>query len=157
INHGNSGGPLINMRGEVIGINTAKIFEYDQYSVEGMGYSIAANIVKPIIETIMNQLPRPFLGIYGETISEEQAEEFGIPQIGVYVLETIRGHSAERSGMQRGDIITSFNGNIIYTMRDLQEAVAQCNVGDSIEVKVIRGDNPITFRLRLGTNDQNNF
>jgi serine protease Do len=155
INPGNSGGPLVNTMGQIIGINTAK---FSQYQVEGMGYSITSNIAKPIIEGIMKQKPKPFLGIQGQDVTEEIAEMYGIPQLGVFVVEIVSGSSAEKAGLLRNDIITSFNGVSIFSMEQLQSEIQALQVGDQVEVKVYReGKNPIVFKLRLSEYRSDNF
>jgi serine protease Do len=155
INPGNSGGPLVNTLGQVIGINTAK---FSQQNAEGMGYSITSNIAKPIVEEIMKQNPKPFLGIKGNDVTEQIAQLYSIPQLGVFVVEVVSGSSAEKAGIMRNDIITSFNDISIFSMEQLQEEIQHCKVGDEVQVKVYReGKNPITFKLKLAEYKSDNF
>ncbi len=151
INPGNSGGPLVNMRGEVIGINTAKLLQYGysgQSMVEGMGYSISSNIVKPIVEQLMK--PRPFLGITGKNITQEMAEMFNLPQIGVMIEEVVPGGAAEAAGLRSTDIITVFDGKAIFNMEQLLEAIKECEIGKKVEIKVLRqGQMPLTVTAEL--------
>ncbi|MDR3238476.1 MAG: trypsin-like peptidase domain-containing protein [Clostridiales bacterium] len=155
INPGNSGGPLVNIRGEVIGINTAKLSEG---RVEGMGYSITSNIAKPILEEIMQQKTKPFLGIQGADVTEEVAELYHIPQLGVFVMSVISNSSAEKAGIQRGDIITSFNDISIFSMKQLQEEIAKCKMDDAVQVKAYReGKTPMLFKFRLGEYQSDSF
>ena len=149
INPGNSGGPLINMDGEVIGINTAKISR--AYNVEGMGYSITSNTARPVIERFMNGISnRAFLGIEGRTIPREIAEMYGLPEMGVFVNSVFDGSPAQIAGIQRGDIIASFEGEPVMTMESLQERVASRNVGDTVNIRVIRnGNEPLSFDVVL--------
>jgi len=155
INVGNDGGALINRTGEVIGINTAK---YAYYSVEGVGYSISSNMAKPVIEEIMNKTDSPYLGVTVSAITEEIAEENGLPQMGVLVESVVPGSAADMVGIRAADIITGFNSNPVFTPIQLTEAVRKCNVGDSVEVKVIRnGKRQLTFDVILLQDTENNF
>ncbi|MCL1986898.1 MAG: S1C family serine protease [Firmicutes bacterium] len=161
INLGNSGGPLVNKQGEVIGMNTFfPALNMNSQSVEGRGYSIPSNILLPAIEEIMNQTPRPFLGIRGQSVSEREhvAAEFNIPPIGVYVESVIPGTSADIFGILRNDIITGFNGKSILNMDQLIAEIASVNVGDTIEVSILRnqGREQLTLQITLG-HDSNNF
>ncbi|MCL2016761.1 MAG: trypsin-like peptidase domain-containing protein [Defluviitaleaceae bacterium] len=159
INLGNSGGPLINKQGEVIGINTS-VPTLNTYSLEGMGFSIPASIALPIIEEIMNQAPSPFLGIRGQSVADNEtvAAEFNIPPIGVYVSSVIPGTSAEIAGIRDGDIITGFNGKAILNMEQLIAEIASISVGDTIEVNILRNQarEQLTLQVILG-HDSNNF
>ena len=137
INPGNSGGPLINMDGEVIGINTARISR--AYSVEGISYSITSNIAVPLITRIMNEISdRPSLGIEARTVPREVAEMYGLLEAGVFVITVFNGSSAYIAGLERGDIITAIDGNLIMTMEALHYIVTSHNIGDTIELRVIR-------------------
>ncbi|MDR1664556.1 MAG: trypsin-like peptidase domain-containing protein [Clostridiales bacterium] len=161
INLGNSGGPLINTRGEVIGINTAKLSSdlFSLYPVEGVGYSISSNVAKPILEGLINSAgPKPILGITGGTMTEEIASQFNIPAIGVFVSSVNQGSGAEKAGIVRTDIITSFNGSAVFTIDQLIAEVQKCSIGDTVEVKIIRdGTTSITLKVKLGEDTQNNF
>lgn len=157
INPGNSGGPLVNKRGQVIGINTVT-GTTDHYAIEGMGFSIPSNIAMPIIENIMNSAPGPVLGIRGENVSERVAAELGIPPIGVRVDAIIQNSGADHAGIARGDIITSFNGRAVFNMEQLVEEIAKSNVGDTVEVMIIReGRRQIVLQVTLGENTRDNF
>jgi serine protease Do len=160
INRGNSGGPLINTRGEVIGINTAKFSSQGLMSpmVEGMGYSISSNIAKPILFDLVNRTSRPALGIYGGTVTEETAEELGIPPMGVFISAIIRGSGAETAGLQRTDIVTGFNGRPIFTMDQLIAEIRQCQVGDTVALNILRdGTDALTVNVTLGEMAVDNF
>ena len=147
INLGNSGGPLVNTRGEVIGINTAKI---SGARVEGTGYSITSNETKAIIEEMMNRKERAFLGVGIENISREQAQMFNIPSMGVLITEVFEGSSAYRAGLQRLDIITAFNDMPVLSVTDLQGYIAGCEVGDDVEITILReGRNVMTIKVTL--------
>jgi serine protease Do len=159
INQGNSGGPLFNADGEVIGINTAKLTS-SYYGIEGIGYSISSNVAKPILEGLMAAAvdgPKPMLGIRGDTITEDQALQYGIPAIGVWVDTVIAGSGAEKAGIVRYDVITSINGQAVFKFDQLSAEIQKCKVGDTIEIKLLReGTTSMTVRVKLGDN-QNNF
>jgi len=148
INEGNSGGPLINTKGEVVGINTAKV---NWESVEGMGYSISANVCKPIVDNMMKRLTAPFLGIYGYTITAEDAESYNVPQIGVVVKGIYKGTSADNSGIQPFDIIIGIDDENIFTMDQLSESIQGMRIGQKINIRLIRNGKSITIDVTLGT------
>lgn len=155
INPGNSGGALINSRGEVIGINTAKLSET---SVEGVGYSITSNVAKPIIENLMNNTSAPFLGIRYEAITEEVASYYNLPQMGIMITEIIPGTSAAYSNLKVNDIITCFNNETIFSSEQLLSAIRSCKVGDVVEAKILRnGKEPMTIKVKLLANPDDNF
>ena len=148
INPGNSGGALVDLNGNVIGINTAKSFEE---AVEGMGYAIPSNTVIPIINQLLTEgsVPRPFLGITGTDVTNSLSSLYGLP-VGVLVTEVVSGGSADSAGIQSGDIITDFAGKKIMSMDTLVEVLAEQEVGSQVEVKVIRnGDTPLTLTLTV--------
>jgi len=156
INVGNDGGALINQKGEVIGINTAK---YAYYTVEGIGYSISSNIAKPIIEEIMNKKGSPYLGVSVKAISENIAQANNLPQkMGVLVESVVPGSAADIAGIKASDVITGFNSNPVFTPTQLTEAVRKCNIGDNVEIKVIRnGKRTLTLNVVLQKETKNNF
>lgn len=144
INPGNSGGALLNTKGEVIGVNTVK---YSETSVEGMGFAIPINsaleTAKGIIDgTIVAKTDEntAYLGISGGTLDENSASKYGYPS-GVYISMVTRNSSAERAGLQQGDILTGFNGEEIATMEELQEKLEKCAPGDEITLTVQRQNN----------------
>ena len=148
INPGNSGGALIDINGNIIGINTAKAFEE---AVEGMGYAIPSNTVIPIINKLLTDgtIPKPFLGITGTEISGNLANLYGLP-IGVLVSEVIPGGSADKAGVQAGDIITDFAGKKIMTMDNLIDTLSTQSVGTEVDIRIIRnGDTPMTFKVMI--------
>jgi len=153
INYGNSGGPLINTRGEIIGINinqaTALIFGYS--NVEGMGYSIASSAVVPVLEEIITAPPTPGIGITGDDVSEEVAMRLGIPMLGVYVTSVVEGRGAERAGILEGDVITGINGYPVFDMPQLQGIIRAGEIGDVVEINIIRSSAmALTLRVELG-------
>lgn len=141
INPGNSGGALINMRGEVIGINSAKIASS---TVEGIGYAIPISVANPIIEELMNKEKlsdeeKGYLGISGQTVTDA-ATAFDIPN-GVQVKEVSKGGAADKAGIQVGDIITSINNMEVRSIESLQEKANSYKKGTEVEIKVQRSNN----------------
>jgi serine protease Do len=142
INPGNSGGALLNIRGEVIGINSSKIADY---VIEGMGYAIPITTAKPIIDQLMlNETKkkaasdnRGFMGISGTDVTEDAANRYGMPQ-GAYVADVIEGSGAQNAGIRKGDIITGVDGEKITSMTALQEKLEYYEAGTTIDVEISR-------------------
>ncbi len=141
INPGNSGGALLDMNGRVIGINSAKAAET---GVEGMGYAIPISNAEPILEDLMNRETRTevvdesesaFIGITGEAVSEEMASLYGIPE-GIYVTEVSEGSPAEDAGIQRGDVITKFEGSSVTTMDQLRDQLQYYAAGETVTITI---------------------
>lgn len=139
INPGNSGGALVNIDGEVIGINTVKIADTQ---VEGIGFAIPIDSAKPIINELVNKgsVSRPYLGILGKDIDESISEMYQLP-IGVFVGEVVENSAADIAGLEKGDVIIEFEGEKIYSMEKLSELIKSKTIGDSITIKVIRNSN----------------
>ncbi len=143
INPGNSGGALININGEIIGINSAKIMDSGEESVEGMGYAIPITGAIPMInELIDRQLvaanEQGFLGINvttAQNVSDAIAERFGMP-IGVYVNEVVGDSPAERAGLKQSDIITGIDGVTIKTIDELKDILSYKKAGQTINITV---------------------
>ena len=151
INYGNSGGPLINTSGEVIGINIDRAGEqFGQAQVEGIGYSIASNIALPILNSMICP-DRPAIGITARTLTEELVIDhaLGIPAIGVFVYSVAPGGAAATAGILPQDVITAFAGEPVFTMDELQLAIRSRQIGEVVEVRVLRGSTPITLELEL--------
>ena len=137
INAGNSGGALLNMKGQVIGINSAK---YAGNGVEGMGYAIPISDATPIINSLMNPIPeeqQAFLGIMGSDITEEMQQRFNWPS-GIYVSEVSEDSPAQKGGIEAGDIIVEFDGDKISSMSSLQSMLSRKQQGDKVKVVVKR-------------------
>lgn len=139
INPGNSGGALLDLNGNVIGINSAK---YSDTDVEGMGYAIPISVAKPIIEDLMNnthkaESERAYLGISGTDVTTSYSNAFGLPS-GIYVSQVNSGSPAEKAGIKAGDVITSIGGREIKSMEGLQSQIQKYNIGDTIEVVLQR-------------------
>ncbi len=142
INPGNSGGALLNIKGEVIGINSNKI---GGSAVEGMGYAIPISDVKPIIENLMSKQTRlkvdedkrGYLGITGVDVKDDYSELFDLPK-GVYVSSVVEGAAADQAGIMRGYVITAINGEEIESMLELKEELTYYAAGDTVELSIMK-------------------
>ncbi|MBQ8030197.1 MAG: trypsin-like peptidase domain-containing protein [Butyrivibrio sp.] len=142
INPGNSGGALLNLQGEVIGINSNKI---GGDTIEGMGYAIPISVAQPIIDKLMNEVTRVkvsseergYIGISGVSVTTSVSEGYGIP-LGVYVAEVTNGGGAQNAGIAKGDVIVEFDGQEITSMDDLQTRLQYYAAGTTVSVKVMR-------------------
>ena len=140
INPGNSGGALLNTKGQVIGINSAKIADS---SVEGVGYAIPISVATPIIDELMNRenlsdSEKGYLGISGRTVTDE-ASYYNIPN-GVYVVEVSKGGAADKAGIKTGDIITSINSMEVTTIESLQQKANSYRKGTKVEMVILRSN-----------------
>lgn len=147
INSGNSGGPLLNSKGEVIGINTMKIS-----TAEGLGFSIPINVAKPILEEIIKTgtFEKTTLGFIGEEL--EPIETYlgkDLADHGVYVRELIPGSPIEKAGIEVGDIITSLDGKEIDSMSEIQRTLFEYKFGDQVEIKYIRNGEEKTTNVEF--------
>lgn len=149
INPGNSGGPLVNSKGEVIGINTAKLVQTFSTSVEGVGYAVPSNDVIKTIDQIISNSDKAYLGIKGRTIDATTAELFSLPTMGVYVGEVIEGGSAEAGGILTDDIITSFDGNTVTDIDTLQSLIKDTKVGSVVPVIVYRNGEKVKLDVTM--------
>ena len=140
INQGNSGGALLNMKGEVIGINSVKA---GASGVEGMGYAISTSKAIPIIRNLMNKKTRelvsedqlPYLGIVGQDVTRDVAQLYGLPE-GIYVTELSEDGPSDQAGIIPGMIITGFDGESIDSMSDLQELLPYYAGGETVSITV---------------------
>ena len=141
INPGNSGGALLNVKGEVVGINSNKI---GGSTIEGMGYAIPISSAKPIIEELMNretkdkvaEAKKGYLGISGLDVTADVSAMYGMPE-GVYVAQVHDG-AASKAGILKGDIITAFDRSSVKTMKDLQGYLEYYEMGETVLVTVQR-------------------
>lgn len=159
INPGNSGGALLNMAGQVIGINSNKI---GGTTVEGMGYAIPISSARPIIEELMTKTTRVkveddqkgFLGISGVNVTDDAANVYSMPK-GVMVAQVYEGTAAEAAGIVKGNIITKFDGSSITTMAELQKMLSYYAAGTTVDVTVMEGSPDgwaeKTVQVTLGT------
>lgn len=138
INPGNSGGALLNMNGEVIGINSAKLASTE---VEGMGYAIPISRVSDIIDNLMNQTTRTkvdsdkqgTIGIKGINVTSDVQEKYNLPK-GIYVSEVTSGSAAEKAGITSGSVITKFDGKSVTDIESLQDLLQYYKAGETVEL-----------------------
>ncbi len=163
INPGNSGGALLNMKGEVIGINTAKIMST---YVEGMGYAIPMNTANPTIEALMNRKSRDkvdedkagYIGITGVSVDAQTSKMYGIPE-GIYLQEVVKDSPAEDAGLLKGDIIKKFDNVSVSTIADLKSKLDFYEAGEKVDVTFCRQEDgeyvdktvTVTLSSREGT------
>ncbi|SCA56505.1 putative periplasmic serine endoprotease DegP-like [Candidatus Terasakiella magnetica] len=151
INKGNSGGPLFNLNGDVIGINTA-IYSPSGGSV-GIGFSVPSNIAKTVIADLQEygRTRRGWLGVRIQTVSDEIAENLGLEDArGALVTSVAEGGPAEKAKIQKGDVILTFNGKGVSEMRKLPRIVAETEVGKSVPVKVWRKGKIKKLSVKVG-------
>ena len=152
LNSGNSGGPLINCFGQVIGINTLKIGNFvDSAGVEGIGFAIPSSTVKVIVDQLIEQgyvSGRPTLGIKGEAVASFYQRYYRMPA-GLFITELDPTSDAAKKGIQTDDIITSVNGFYITNMEDLNQILYGCEVGDTVEVIIYRAGKQYRVNLIL--------
>ncbi len=150
INQGNSGGPLFDMEGNVIGINTAIL---GQSGSIGIGFSIPSNSAKKVIDQLIKygETKRGWLGVRIQTVSKEiaDAEKLDEPR-GALVASVAKGSPSDKAGILAGDIILEFNETLIKEMKELPLIVAQTEVGKTVVVKVWRNKEEITKKIKLG-------
>lgn len=159
INPGNSGGALLNMSGEVIGINSAK---FADETVEGMGFAIPVATAQPILDELMSRETRmkvsedeaAYIGISCKEVSAEVSQMYGIPT-GVFVAEATEGGPAEKAGLKSGDIITKIDGTKITSYNELTEQLQYYAAGETIDFVVQRADGgeykDVTVTITLGS------
>jgi len=152
INSGNSGGPLLNSCGQVIGINSAKMSSsYGSASVEGLGFAIPINEAKKIIDDLINNgyvTGRPQIGITSVDVTEAYANYLNIP-MGVYVRDVSSGSAAEMAGIKSGDIIIAIQGEPIKNTEELNEIKNKYKAGDTITLTISRDNTDIDIELTL--------
>jgi len=150
INEGNSGGPLVNMQGEVIGINTL-----GSSDAQGIGFAIAIDDARPIIEQLLanGKVTRAYLGIQGESVTASLAVEQGLTNTeGVLVAQVVAGSPAARAGVQANDLIVGIGDVAVVSQGDLQQALlGTYHAGDTVDLKVVRGGAERTIAVTLGT------
>lgn len=142
INPGNSGGALVNMNGEVIGINSVK---YNDTSVEGMGFAIPISAAEPIINDLITRevvdaSNSAYLGVSGQDVTDDLAESFGIPE-GLYITMVQENSAAEKAGIKKGDVITEFDGRKVQSMDGLKEIIQYYAAGTEVEITIQTNQN----------------
>ena len=150
LNSGNSGGALLNDRGQVVGITNMKMTSYSG-SVEGLGFAIPTNTVKTIVDDLIayGHVPGyPTLGILGSTMDQERAAASGLV-VGVYVQSVTAGSDAEKQGMRAGDVITECNGQAVTSVDDINAIKAGFQAGDALRFRVYRNGEYLDLEVKL--------
>ncbi len=152
INPGNSGGPLFNMRGEVVGINTAIVA-----GGQGIGFAIPVNMAKQIIPQLRDEghVTRGWLGVTVQALNKELADSFGLENSeGALINEVVKDSPADEAGLQRGDILLTYDGEPIKELNDLPRLVAATAVDKSVKVKIFRDGKERTIKVKIGRLDE---
>ncbi len=154
INPGNSGGPLLNARGQVIGINTAKMT-----SAEGLGFSIPINEAKPILNKIVTgeKIEEVYVGITGVDLDTYE-ERLGVdltPDYGVVIVEIVENSPAHKAGLEAGDIIQEIDGDIIENMNNIVRKLYDYNIGDTANIRIVRDSQEMNLELELEEKPEN--
>ena len=150
VNPGNSGGALVNTKGELVGINAAIASHTGSY--EGYSFAIPSNIVRKVVDDLLlyGATQRGYIGIYPAELTQELAEKEGLENIeGVYVADVTDGGAAKLAGMQKGDVVTAISGKKVNTVTQLMESIRQYRPGDKIDVEVNRKGNHQHYNLTL--------
>ncbi|HXG78553.1 MAG TPA: DegQ family serine endoprotease [Methyloceanibacter sp.] len=151
INRGNSGGPLFNMEGEVIGVNTA-IISPTGGSI-GIGFAVPSNSAVQVIDQLkqFGETRRGWLGVHVQNVTEDIAASLGLPEArGALVAKVSPDSPAASAGIKPSDVIVKFDGQTIENMRGLPRAVASTPVGKSVSVELLRGGKPMSFTVTVG-------
>ncbi len=154
INPGNSGGPLLNSKGQVIGINTAKI-----QTGEGLGFAIPINIAKPIVEQFIKngEFVKVYMGIKGvnvDVFEKSMGVDMSVDE-GVYIVEVTKNSPASKAGLRNGDVVTSVEDKKMPSMSQLIRQLYQYKPGDTIKIEVIRNGEKINLDVKLEKNPSN--
>jgi 2-alkenal reductase len=159
INAGNSGGPLVNLAGEVIGINTLVVRSSGSGAIaEGLGFAIPVNTAKVVAEQIIQKgyVSRPYLGIRWQQVTPDAAAAYHLPaEWGVYLTQVAAGSPAAKAGMQRGDLLTRLGDVALDETHSFLNLLFQHNAGDAVEIGLMRGANKMTVTVVLGETKNN--
>lgn len=158
INPGNSGGALVDLKGNLIGINTAIATESGSY--EGYGFAVPVNLVERVVQDLITfgEVKRGYLGVSIRPVDAASANELGLDRIaGVYIDNIFAGGSADKSGLQDGDVVLSINGRQVDEPNDLQVSVAIHRPGDQLEIEVWRDKSLQTFIVELFGRDDETY
>jgi len=154
INHGNSGGPLVDLAGEVIGVNTLIVRNTGSGDVaEGLGFAIPVNTAQAVAQQIIQKgyFARPYLGINYQPISPEIAARYNLPaQWGVYVTDVANGSPASQAGLQQGDIITKIGDVALDETHSYVDALFRFKPGDQVNLQFVRNDKTMQVQVTLG-------
>jgi serine protease Do len=150
INRGNSGGALVNTKGELIGINSAIASQSGVY--EGYGFAIPVNLARKVMDDFLKygEVKRGFIGVTFQELNADNNKQFNTSEIdGLYVNSTVKGGAAEQTGIKKGDIIKKLDGNDVSSSSELQVKVALLHPGDKVSLGVLRDGKMKTFNLTL--------
>lgn len=150
INRGNSGGALVNTKGELIGVNAAIASQSGSY--EGYGFAIPINLAKKVLNDFkeFGSVKRGYIGINFTGLDAEQSKRLGVSEInGLYVNEVISGSGAVQAGLKEGDIITKVDGNQIFSPSDLQERIGRLGPGDKVQLTYLRDGRTLVTNVTL--------
>jgi serine protease Do len=157
VNPGNSGGALVNTRGELIGVNAAIASGTGNYV--GYSFAIPVNIVKKVVEDFMKygKIQRAYLGIYYKEIDDQFAKDKGLASVqGIYVDDVVQGGAADKAGVKKGDVIMSLQGTPVNSKSELLEAVSQHSPGDKLSIGLIRDGKQQDVVVTLLSENENN-
>ena len=153
INSGNSGGTLVNSKGELIGINSLKLSNSSssETTIEGIGFAIPVNSSMDIIDQLIEYgtVRRPYIGISGSSLTEALSERYNYP-VGVYVESVEEGGPAEEAGLEVGDVITEVDGQAVESVEEINTIKNTYSIGDTISLTVYRNNDYITVDVTLG-------
>ena len=153
INPGNSGGALVNLRGELVGVNSAIISPRAVGNI-GIGFAIPSNMTQSIMRQLLEfgEVRRGLLGVSINTINEDNAEEFGVKNVGGAVIMSVEPESAaDKAGLQVGDIVTAVNGRKIDSSNELSNSIGLLAAGDEVEITLLREGKARTLKATLGS------
>jgi serine protease Do len=153
INQGNSGGPLVNLAGQVIGLNTAIVRGTSgQPTVEGLGFAVASNTVQVVANSIIENgyIARPYMGIRWQWINPRLASRYNLPvEYGVFVAQVYPGSPAEKAGIEPGDIITRIGDVTLDQQNPYTNALYRYSPGDTVDLQVLRSRQEVDLRVTL--------
>ena len=151
INPGNSGGALVNIRGEIVGINTAIFSVTGGY--QGIGFAIPSNMVKRVMDNIVKEgkVVRGWLGVQIQVLTPELAKQFNLKdEKGILLADIVEGGPAEKGGLKRGDVITEYGGKKIENPFQLRNMVANTRPGETADIKVLRNGSALSIKVVVG-------
>jgi Do/DeqQ family serine protease len=155
INPGNSGGALVNLKGELVGINSAILSGQGGGNI-GIGFAIPSNMVKAIMDQIVQfgEVKRGVLGVNIVTLTPDVAQNLGIADAqGALVSQVVEGSAAEKAGIRAGDVITSVNNRTVKTGAELRNAIGLLRIGDKVEITLLREGKPRRVTANVGTQE----
>lgn len=153
VNQGNSGGPLINLRGEVIGINTAIFARGEDSGWLGISFAVPSNVARRALESVIKRgrITRSYLGVTMMNLTPELARSSGVGSTdGALVTDVVPGSPAERAGLRAGDVIRSFNGKAVRDIAALRSRLNEVDAGDRVELGALRAGAEIRITAELG-------